>query len=160
MTRTRWALFAPFIAACLAATTAQAQTQPAPRTTGEKLDDAVQSIKRGAREAGETIQQQFERARTSVHNMGVSGRIYGRLHWDKDLQGSKIEIDVQENGVTTLTGTVPDAKAKVKAVALTQDTVGVAKVIDRTSIQSAETSTPGTVTTTKERKKVETTTTP
>jgi osmotically-inducible protein OsmY len=144
------AAFATAFSLALAAGSLSAQDDPAkPRreSTGQKLEDAVQSIKRGAREAGETIQQQFQHARTSVHNMGVSGRIYGRLHWDKDLQGAKVDLDVTENGVATLTGTVPDAKAKAKALALTQDTVGVVKVIDRTTIQPANTDSPGTVTT-------------
>ncbi|MDR3632573.1 MAG: BON domain-containing protein [Isosphaeraceae bacterium] len=154
-----------FGAACvltMAAGALRAEDEPVRgthETVGNKLDSGVQSLKRGAKEAGETIQQQFERARTSVHNMGVSGRVYGRLHWDKDLQGAKINLDVQENGVATLTGTVPDAKAKVKAVTLTQDTVGVVKVVDRTTIQAADADAPGTVTTkeVKTETKVETT---
>lgn len=136
MLRKRWALLGPFLAAGLAAATALAQDNRPAKTTGDKLDDAVKSIKRGAREAGQSIQQEFEHARTSVHNMGISGRIYGRLHWDKNLQTSDVKIDVQEDGVTTLSGTVSDAKAKAKALALTQDTVGVVKVMDRMTIRN------------------------
>ena len=151
MTRTLNALLAPCCALALTAGTAAAQDQPAKppqETVGEKLDDALKSVKRGAREASETIHQQFERARTAVHNMGVSGRVYGRLHWDKDLQGAKINLDVTENGVATMTGTVPSAKAKSKAVSLAEDTVGVVKVIDRTTIQPAtESPAPAAVTT-------------
>ena len=44
--------------------------------------------------------------------MGVAGRVYGRLHWDKDLEGAKIDLDVKENGVATLAGTVPDVRAQ------------------------------------------------
>ena len=152
------AALASLFALTLAAGTLPAQDEPAKGnrdSVGGKLDNAVQSIKRGAREAGETIQQQFERAKTSIHNMGVSGRVYGRLHWDKDLEGANIHLDVQANGVTTLTGTVPDAKAKGKALTLTQDTIGVTKVIDQTTIQPASSSAPGTVTT--KESKVETT---
>jgi len=147
----RLSLLAPFCVLALAGT-AGAQ-EPPRKTAGDRLDNAVQSIKRGAKDATESIQQQFERARTSVHNMGVAGRVYGRLHWDKDLQGAKINLDVKENGVATLTGTVPNAKAKAKAVSLTLDTVGVVNVVDQTTVQSAaDTGATGTTTTTKEVK--------
>ena len=63
--------------------------------------------------------------------MEVSARVYGRLHWDKALNGSKVDIEVTEGGHTTLTGVVADAKAKAKAVELTRDTVGVTQVVDQ-----------------------------
>jgi osmotically-inducible protein OsmY len=157
------AMLASLLAFTLATGALPAQDQPEKEketrdTVGGKLDNAVQSIKRGAKEAGETIQQQFERAKTSVHNMGVSGRVYGRLHWDKDLEGANLHLDVRSDGVVTLTGTVPDTRAKAKAVMLTQDTVGVTKVVDQTTIQPASTRAPGTVTTKEVKEsKVETT---
>ena len=64
----------------------------------------------------------------SVHGLGEHGRIYARFHWDKHLQQAKIEISVK-GGVATLTGTVPTAKAKAKAIELAEDTVGIDKVI-------------------------------
>jgi len=106
------------------------------------IDSAVQSIKRGAQGAGEAIKDQYNKARTSIHNMGVSSRVYGRLHWDKALNGSKVDIDVKEDGVATLTGVVPDLKAKAKAVDLTRDTVGVTQVIDQLTITPPPTVTP------------------
>lgn len=113
--------------------------KPVGERVGEKVDEAVGSLKRGVSNAGEAIREQYERARTSVHNMGVAGRVYGRLHWDKALATSKVEIDVQKNGVATLTGSVADAAARVKAVELTRDTVGVTSVVDRLTIQTTAT---------------------
>jgi|SRR6185312_14708987 len=137
------ACFAFAVVAALGMTYGQEPSPPSTaKRVGEKFDSAVQSIKRGAKGAEETIQQQYARARTAVHNMGVSGRIYARLHWDKDLQTAKIEIDVKEGGAATLRGTVPDTKAKTKAVELTMDTVGVAKVVDQLTIQPAAETTP------------------
>ncbi len=137
------------LALVLAAWTSYGQQQEKPSTgqrVSEKLDSAVQSLKRGAKGAGETIHQQYARARTAVHNMGVSGRVYARLHWDKALQNAKIDLDVKENGVATLVGTVPDAKAKLKALELTQDTVGVVRVVDRLNVQTPETPNPAAAT--------------
>ncbi|MHC5541669.1 BON domain-containing protein [Singulisphaera rosea] len=109
-------------------------------SVGEKVDNAVQSLKKGARDAGDAVRDQYNKMRTSVHDMNVSARIYGRLHWDKALADAKIDIDVRKDGMTTLSGTVPDLKAKAKAVDLTRDTVGVSEVVDRLTV--APTPTP------------------
>lgn len=116
-------------------------------SVGDKVDSAVQSLKKGARDAGDAIREQYHKMRTSVHDMGVSARIYGRLHWDKALTDAKIDIDVRKDGMTTLTGTVADLKAKTKAVDLARDTVGVSEVVDRLTIAPtptpADSTTPG-----------------
>jgi hypothetical protein len=112
--------------------------QPKGGTVGDKLDSAVQSIKRGAQEAGAAVRDEYNKMRASVHNMSVSSRIYGRLHWDKVLTDRKIDIEMRKDGVAVLTGAVPDAKAKMKAVELTRDTVGVNDVLDRLTIAPAD----------------------
>jgi len=124
-------------AGLLAAWTGGAQEpQPQPKpTVGDKVDSAVQSLKRGAKDATEAVRQQYEKARTSVHGMGVSARVYGRLHWDKALTDAKLDVDVRD-GVATLSGTVGDAVARAKAVDLTKDTVGVNRVVDRLVVQT------------------------
>jgi len=106
---------------------------------GEKVGGAVDSLKKSAKNAGNAIRDQYEKARTSVHNMGVSARVYGRLHWDKALTNSKPEVDVRQDGVATLTGTVVDALARAKAVELTKDTVGVTTVVDNLVVQTTST---------------------
>jgi len=122
-----------------------AQEPPAPpkgtESTGT-IDGAVQSIKRGAQGAGDAIKDQYYKARTSIQNMGISSRVYGRLHWDKALNGSKFDIDVKEDGIATLTGVVADLKAKTKAVELTRDTVGVTQVVDQLTITPPPTVSP------------------
>ena len=57
---------------------------PAERT-GEKLDEAARSLRKGLRQAGEAVRASFAEIREDVHGMGVEARIYGRLHWDKTL---------------------------------------------------------------------------
>lgn len=145
-----WSLAVPLVSFAVATTTAPARGQTAAKSdppppvvekpvgerVGEKVDGAVETLKRGVSSAGEAIREQYEKARTSVHNMGVTGRVYGRLHWDKALTTAKIDVEVQKNGVAVLTGSVGDAAARAKALELTRDTVGVTNVVDRLTIQT------------------------
>ena len=129
------------VAPCVAQEPKDAPKEAEPKAGGT-FDNAVKSIRRGAQEAEDALKEQYAKARTAVHNMGVSARVYGRLHWDKALNDSKVDIEVTENGHTTLTGVVADAKAKAKAVELTRDTVGVTQVVDRLTITPPPTTTP------------------
>jgi len=103
-------------------------------TIGETVDGVVQGVKRGARETSETLQGQYQRARTSVHEMGVQARVYSRLHWDKDLNDSKLDLEFKD-GTATLRGSVKTLRAKAKAVELTRDTVGVERVDEHLTIE-------------------------
>jgi hypothetical protein len=118
------------------------------KSVGETVDNVVQSIKKGARETTESIREQYARARTSVHNMGISARVYSRLHWDKALNDAQIDLEVKDDGVTTLSGAVADIKAKAKALELAQDTVGVTRVVDQLAIRPASEADKTTTTTT------------
>jgi hyperosmotically inducible protein len=158
MSRNHWGVAGSTLGLVLALATWTGAAQDEPnkgtgKRIGETLDSAVQSIKRGAQETAETLREQFAHARTSVHNMGVSSRVYSRLHWDKALNDTQIDLEVKDDGVTTLRGAVPDAKAKAKALELAQDTVGVTRVVDQLTIRPASetdktTTTKGTTTTT------------
>ncbi len=112
------------------------QDQGSGQRAGEKLDEAGRSIKKGIRDTRDAIRDQFARVREAVHNMNIESRVYGRLHWDKALNTSTLDLDVK-GGVVTLRGTVPNTKAKAKAVELAGDTEGVTKVIDQLAIQPA-----------------------
>jgi len=103
---------------------------------GETVDSVVQGLKRGARATTESLQEQYQRARTSIQNMGVQARVYSRLHWDKNLGSAKIDIEVKE-GTAILRGTVKTLQAEAKAVELTRDTIGVDRVDDQLKIEPA-----------------------
>ena len=111
---------------------------------GESLDDAGKVIKRGLQRSGEAVRDSFARTKTSVQNMGIEARIYGRLHWDKDLNGSSIELEVRNASEAILRGAVPTAAVRSKAVALTRETVGVTRVIDQLTITVPSRVEPGT----------------
>jgi hypothetical protein len=115
----------------------RAQQEGAGEKAGEKLDSVGRKIKRSLDKAEEAVRESFHKTRESVHSMGVAARVYGRLHWDKALHDCKtLHIKVEE-GVATLTGSVPNAEAKAKAVTLAADTVGVNKVIDELTIPAS-----------------------
>jgi osmotically-inducible protein OsmY len=116
----------------------RAQQEGAGQKAGEKLDEVGRRIKRGLNKAEEAVRESFHKTRESVHSMGVAARVYGRLHWDKALHNCKtLNVKVDE-GVATLTGSVPNAEAKAKAVTLAAETVGVTKVIDELTIPASE----------------------
>ena len=112
------------------------QAQDTGKRIGERLDDAGREVRSGLNRAGQGAKEQFASAKTSVQNMGVESRVYGRLHWDKALNDAAIELSASETGVITLNGSVASLQAKAHAVTLTRDTVGVTEVVDRLAVRS------------------------
>lgn len=102
---------------------------------GETVDQASQNVKKGLRGAKETVRERFARARGRVHDMEIESRVYSRIHWDKTLTLADIELEVRDEGIVTLRGTVPSASAKRKATELAVDTVGVIRVIDMLAVE-------------------------
>lgn len=104
-------------------------------TIGRAVDRAVRDLGRGVEDVGQSLRQRFEAARSSVDRMGTEARIYGRLHWDKDLHSAPLELEVREGGAVVLRGAVADVGARAKAVMLTRETVGVTEVIDEITVR-------------------------
>jgi hyperosmotically inducible protein len=136
MTRSNWTRFSLALAvmATISASTARAQEPGPARKVGEKLDEAGQAVRRGVERAGDAVKDQFERAKRSIHAMGVESRVYGRLHWDKMLENATLDVAVAKDGTVTLSGSVASLAAKAKAVQLASDTSGVTRVIDQLAI--------------------------
>jgi hyperosmotically inducible periplasmic protein len=97
---------------------------------GETLDNMGRGIVRGAQEVTDSVRRRFEVVRADVSRMGVPSRVYSRIHWDKTLVDSRVEVHIMRDGLVLLRGVVPDAAAKVRAVDLARDTVDVTGVID------------------------------
>ncbi len=143
MNRKHWGIVVPFAGVLLVAWTTAAQE---PKSTTdvlkEKASSAVNAVKKGVASAEVTVKEKYAAAKASVHNMEVQHRVYARLHWEKALNTSKVEVSMSDKGVATLTGSVADPKAKAKAVELAADTVGVAQVIDELTVQSSAATKP------------------
>jgi osmotically-inducible protein OsmY len=101
-----------------------------------------EKIERGLEQLGEEISQVWSDVRKSVDRMGVQGRVYGRLHWDKGLQGANLDIDVRGNQIVVLTGSVPSEEAKRKAEVLASETIGVNRVVNELAVAPIRTATP------------------
>lgn len=112
------------VAGLPAVTSAQ---QGAAQRAGEALDNAGRNIRRG-------VERAFARTRASVLEQELITRVYSRIHWDKKLVNSALELEVRDDGVVFLRGTVPDAEAKKRAVVLARDTVGVTQVVDELAV--------------------------
>lgn len=126
-------------------TTTPPVAPPAATDTQPGVAERVgESVDRGLSRLGEKLRRGWADIRRSVDELGVQGRVYGRIRWDKQLTNAAIEISVQNENIVTLTGTVPDDSARHNAVALAENTVGVGKVIDHLTL--AGTAAPPSVT--------------
>ena len=94
---------------------------------GERLDQGVKRLR-------SELSEEWADIRQSVERLGVQGRVFSRLRWDKEIQTAKIDIEVRDTEVVVLRGTVPSAAVQQKAVKLAQDTVGVQEVVNELSV--------------------------
>jgi hypothetical protein len=102
-----------------------------PPGTAEKIG---QQIDRGLSQLGAELSEAWSDVRRGVEKMGVQGRVFGRLHWDKALHGAKLDISVRDNSTVVLTGSVASAEAKAKAEELARDTIGVTSVVNQLAV--------------------------
>jgi hyperosmotically inducible periplasmic protein len=147
MSKMRWKAIGLAFGATLAIWTCvvQAQQESATQKAKEALGTAVGDLKKGVQNVSEGVRERFSKARTSVQNMGIEARVYGRLHWDKALNTASIELEMHDTGTVTMRGTVPDPAAKAKAITLAKDTVGVTQVIDQLTALSPTSPAPSPV---------------
>ena len=114
------------------------QTQPVPQAPPGTATQIGEKIDRGLSQIGAELSQAWSVVRKSVERMGVQGRVYGRLHWDKALEGANVDVSVRDNQVVVLTGHVATATAKLKAEQIANDTVGVASVVNELVVKIAK----------------------
>jgi hyperosmotically inducible protein len=122
----------------LSCAVAEAQTPPLPQTQPGTAAQIGEKIDRGLSQIGAELSHAWADVRKSVEKMGVQGRVYGRLHWDKELEGANLEVAVRDNQIVVLSGHVATASAKVKAEQLARDTVGVTSVVNELVVKVAQ----------------------
>jgi len=125
--------FVVAIGSLLAVSVGLAQEKPGP-TVGQRVDQAIGEIRQEARDLAVQVREKFEQVRARVEQMGVAARVYARVHWDKALSQASISVDVDKDGVATLTGTVPSEAAKAKAASLANYTVGIQRVVNNLDV--------------------------
>src|SRR5262245_35697993 len=133
---TRYLFAGVIVCGLCGAAAAQAPTQPkGAQGTAERIGE---QIDRGLTQIGAELKQAWAEARQSVEKMGVQGRVYGRLHWDKALEGAALDISVRDNNVLVISGKVANAAAKQKAEQLARDTIGVSSVVNELKVTEAQ----------------------
>src|SRR3954469_17846697 len=65
---------------------------------GQAIDGVGRGIRQEAQVVGEAVRKRFDAVRTEVNRMGIHSRVYSRLHWDKALNGSRIEVHILRGG--------------------------------------------------------------
>ena len=61
-------------------------------------------------------------------------RITQRLEFDKKLDGSTVKVEVLAGGAVTLSGSVPNERARAWVVELVENTTGVNTVVDELAV--------------------------
>ena len=87
---------------------------------GQKLEDNL----------GFSPEVMAGRMRGPLEDTGLAGRVRVRLHFDRYLQETKVEISVPSTGVVRLRATVADVAVRQRILDLTRSTTGVESVID------------------------------
>jgi hypothetical protein len=91
------------------------------------LDNAGKSVR--ARVEGEVA-----RGEMISEERSVLGRVARRLEWDKKMAGSALRLEMGPDGAVVLRGSVLSEAAKLRAVDLTENTIGVASAIDTLAV--------------------------
>lgn len=110
-------------------------TPGATPTTG--IDDPLQQgARETAREGQEKAREGADRAKDAmpdIDDAGITAKVKSKFLGDTNVPGLKIDVDTKA-GVVTLTGTVPTAAEKQRAVELAKATDGVKSVVDRIKV--------------------------
>jgi hyperosmotically inducible periplasmic protein len=123
MTRT---LSTSLLALTLMATTTYAQDGPLNRA-GRALDNAGRNIRN-------RVETEVARGQVNAQERDVLFRISRRIEWDKQLVSSALQLESQPGGVVVLRGSVMNEAAKLRAVDLVENTIGVTKVVDELAV--------------------------
>jgi osmotically-inducible protein OsmY len=107
---------------------------------GQKLGELGREIKNEAGDIKSEVAQRFESVKSDVRTMPVQHQVYSRIHWDRSLHDTTVEVHVLRDGVVLLRGTVPNQAARSHAVELARESVNVTSVIDELTVAAS----PGT----------------
>ncbi len=95
---------------------------------GRKVLDRVQSQ---AGDGGDKLTGPLQAIRGNWNELTLDARVSCRLRWDKELEGTVIQVQAAGNGAVELRGIVSGQSQRQHAVALARSTVGVGDVLDK-----------------------------
>jgi osmotically-inducible protein OsmY len=115
--------------ACLALLLAGCDGQDADRLAkiGRKVVDRLQA--QTSSDPGR-LPDSLQSIRGGLGEFALDAKVSARLRWDKDLEGTPIQVAAVGGGVVKLTGAVHSLEARQRAVHLARTTAGVKDVVD------------------------------
>jgi hyperosmotically inducible protein len=103
---------------------AKTAKETADRTTNRPSDNGAPVEHRNKDDAGNQLSDSWITGKVKTQFVGVDA-----------LKGSDMTVDTGNDGVVTLTGTVPNETARAKAIEIARTTRGVRKVVDNLKIK-------------------------
>ncbi len=120
------ALHVAITSLALISSAARAQDGPLNRV-GRALDQTGKNIR-------STVEDEVARGQITAQEREVLNRVGKRIDWDKKMAGSTFTLEVQPGGVVILQGSVLTPAARLRVVDLTENTTGVASVVDQLAV--------------------------
>lgn len=126
---------------------AETEAKQAGEAMKQQTEKATEEIDRAAEKSKEQIDAEAEKARKGVEEEAAKAeqamssdemedKLEAKLAKDKQLRGSKIEVDMEDEGTVKLEGSVPTEKARARAVQLASTTKGVKQVKDELRVET------------------------
>ncbi|MFO0944480.1 MAG: BON domain-containing protein [Planctomycetota bacterium] len=106
------------------------QAQHLGDTSAQNLGKASESLKQVAQSLGKGL----SKVRQGLDDAELTGKVYVRILWDKDLQESKVSISSKPGGIVTIRGTVPSRTIRRRILELAESTIGVEEVDDQMEV--------------------------
>jgi osmotically-inducible protein OsmY len=103
------------------------------RTAGQKLDQAVGSVKSEAQQAKRTADDAATTAAATATDAMITTKINAALAADDELKATKIDVDTSR-GRVVLTGSAPSAGSRDRATVLARAVEGVVEVDNRLTV--------------------------
>jgi hyperosmotically inducible periplasmic protein len=97
------------------------------RRAGQALDNAGKSIRN-------RVETEIARGQITAQEREVLGRVSRRIEWDKRFVGCTIRLESRAGGVVVLRGSVLNDAAKLRAVEVVENTIGVTSVVDELAV--------------------------
>jgi len=119
----------------------------------ERIDENAKKAKDRADERSKTAKETAERTNRPADNAApvehrnkddaggqlsdswITGKVKGQFVGVDVLKGSDMTVDTGNDGVVTLTGTVPNETARARAIEIARTTRGVRKVVDNLKVK-------------------------
>ncbi len=102
----------------------------------EGLDDVESTLEVVEHDGAQNSAAQSTSFARHFNDASIKARVKTRLLWNSNVSGLSIDVDAKQ-GAVTLSGAVESREQAALAVAITENTEGVSKVVDDLKVQTA-----------------------